>query len=106
MNKEQALEVKDILLQIHGSIPANYVDRIFHYYRSFVDPNMVKPCTCQPKYWNQMLAGLRDKVELTLASYAKQEEIQSQEKEQEIRLGTDSGNNGTNKSRKSKTISS
>jgi hypothetical protein len=73
MTKQEALEVKDVLLQIRGSIPATYVDRIFHYYKSYVDPNMVKPCTCQPKYWNQMLEGLRNKVESTLASYEEKE---------------------------------
>jgi hypothetical protein len=66
MTHEQALEVKQILLQIGGSIPANLVDPIFNYYRTYVDPSMGKPCTCQPKYWNQMLIGLREKVEETL----------------------------------------
>ena len=31
MTHEQALEVKQILLQIAGSIPANLVDPIFNY---------------------------------------------------------------------------
>lgn len=69
MNKDQALEVKSVLMEIRGSIPASYVDRIYHYYKTYVDPNYGKPCTCQPKYWNMMLEGLRDKVENTLASY-------------------------------------
>jgi hypothetical protein len=66
MTHEQALEVKQVLLQIGGSIPANLVDPIFNYYRTYVDASMGKPCTCQPKYWNQMLIGLREKVEETL----------------------------------------
>ena len=69
MNKEQALEVKDILMQCNGTIPATHVDRIYHYYKSFIDANYGKPCTCQPKYWNMMLIALKDKVEATLASY-------------------------------------
>jgi hypothetical protein len=66
MTHEQALEVKQVLLQIGGSIPSNLVDPIFNYYKTYVDANMGKPCTCQPKYWNQMLIGLREKVEQTL----------------------------------------
>ena len=69
MTKEQALEVKSVLLEIRDSIPATYVDRIFYYYRSYIDPSYAKPCTCQPKYWNAMLIALKDKVEETLASY-------------------------------------
>lgn len=91
MNKEQALEVKSILMDCKGSIPATHVDRVFHYYRSYINANMVKPCTCSPKYWSQMLIELRDKVENTLASYEQQE---SQEEKQEIRLGENNGNNG------------
>ena len=78
MTHEQALEVKQVLLQIGGSIPANLVDPIFNYYRTYVDASMGKPCTCQPKYWNQMLIGLKDKVEQTLKSY---EQIQNQPEE-------------------------
>lgn len=73
MNKDQALEVKNVLMQIQGSIPANYVDRIFYYYRSYIDPSYTKPCTCQPKYWNAMLIALKDRVEETLNSYENQE---------------------------------
>jgi hypothetical protein len=69
MNKEQAQEVKDLLITIHDSIPATHVDRIFHYYKSYIDPNAGKPCTCSPKDWNRMLIELRNKVEATLASY-------------------------------------
>lgn len=108
MNKEQALEVKSVLLEIRGSIPAHYVDRIYHYYKSFIDQNYGKPCTCQPKYWNMMLEQLRDKVENTLASYELSENQQQtsvqedQEEKQEIRSGDDNGDNGANKVRKSK----
>ena len=55
MTQEQALEVKDILLQIKDHIPATHVDRIFHYYKTYIDSNAHKPCTCTPKYWNEML---------------------------------------------------
>ena len=108
MNKEQALEVKSILMDVRGSIPATHVDRIYHYYKSFIDPNYGKPCTCQPKYWNMMLEQLRDKVENTLASYELQENQQqasiqeSQVEEQAVRSGNDTGDNGANKVRKSK----
>jgi hypothetical protein len=74
MTHEQALEVKQVLLQIGGSIPANLVDPIFNYYRTYVDASMGKPCTCQPKYWNQMLIGLREKVEQTLNQVTLNEE--------------------------------
>jgi len=73
MNKEQALDVKSILVTIHDSIPATHVDRIFHYYKSYIDPNAGKPCTCSPKDWNRMLIELRNKVEATLASYEQTE---------------------------------
>jgi hypothetical protein len=69
MTQTQALEVKQVLMQIGGSIPPNLVDPIFNYYKTYVDPGAGKPCTCQPKYWNQMLIGLKEKVEATLASY-------------------------------------
>jgi hypothetical protein len=77
MTIQQALEVKEILLQIKGSIPATHVDRIYHYYVTYVNPSMVKPCTCQPKYWNQMLEGLRDKVESVISNQVKLESILS-----------------------------
>jgi hypothetical protein len=69
MTQQQALEVKSVLLEIRDSIPATYVDRIFHYYKSYIDPNAGKPCTCQPRYWNEFLMALKDKVETTLNSY-------------------------------------
>jgi hypothetical protein len=43
MTLEQALEVKSILLDIRDSIPATHVDRIFHYYKTYIDPNANKP---------------------------------------------------------------
>jgi hypothetical protein len=69
MTHTQALEVKELLLKITDHIPANLVDPIFNYYSSYVAPGAAKPCTCQPKYWNQMLEELKTKVEVTLASY-------------------------------------
>jgi hypothetical protein len=66
MTLEQAQEVKDILKTIHDHIPATHVDRIFHYYKSYVNPDANKPCTCSPKDWNRMLIELKDKVENTL----------------------------------------
>jgi hypothetical protein len=75
MNKEQAQEVKDLLITIHDSIPATHVDRIFQYYKSYIDPNAGKPCTCSPKDWNRMLIELRNKVEATLASYENTEPV-------------------------------
>jgi len=69
MTQEQALEVKSILLDIRDSIPATHVDRIFHYYKSYIDPNASKPCTCSPRYWNEFLIALKNKVEETLNSY-------------------------------------
>jgi hypothetical protein len=76
MTHAQALEVKQVLMQIGGSIPPNLVDPIFNYYKTYIDAGAGKPCTCQPKYWNQMLTELKDKVEATLASYERTEEIQ------------------------------
>ena len=93
MTQEQALEVKQVLLQIGGSIPPNLVDPIFNYYRTYVDASMGKPCTCQPKYWNQMLEGLRDKVEATLASYERAKE--SQETVSTSKPGRKKRNTGT-----------
>jgi hypothetical protein len=75
MTHAQALEVKELLLKITDHIPANLVDPIFNYYTTYVAPGAGRPCTCQPKYWNDMLTQLRDKVEVTLTSYEpKQEE--------------------------------
>lgn len=69
MTQAQALEVKSILLEIRDSIPATHVDRIFHYYKTYIDPNANKPCTCSPRYWNDFLIALKNKVEATLNSY-------------------------------------
>ena len=78
MNKEQALEVKQILMDCRGTIPATHVDRIYHYYKTFINPNVGgKPCTCSPRYWNQFLIELRDKVEATLASYEENQQTVS-----------------------------
>jgi len=66
MTFEEAKDVKSILVTIHDSIPAIHVDRIFNYYKSYIDPNAGKPCTCSPKDWNRMLIELRNKVEETL----------------------------------------
>jgi hypothetical protein len=66
MTQEQALEVKEILMQIRDSIPATHVDRIYHYYKTYIDPNAGKPCTCTPRYWNDFLIELKNKVEQTL----------------------------------------
>jgi hypothetical protein len=66
MNYNQAIEVKEILMQCQGTIPATHVDRIFHYYKTYIDPNAGKPCTCSPKYWNVFLTELKNKVEETL----------------------------------------
>lgn len=79
MTQEQALEVKSILLQIRDSIPATHVDRIFHYYKTYIDPNVVKPCTCSPRYWNEFLIALKNKVEETLTSYEQTTQNVSQE---------------------------
>jgi hypothetical protein len=96
MTQEQALEVKQVLLQIGGSIPPNLVDPIFNYYRTYIDAGAGKPCTCQPKYWNQMLEGLRDKVEATLASYEREKEIQqAQETVSTSKPGRKKGSAGT-----------
>jgi len=66
MTVDKALEIKEILLQIKDSIPATYVDRIFHYYQSEVNPSAGKPCTCTPKRWQIIINELRDEVEKTL----------------------------------------
>ena len=39
MTHTEALEVKDILIQCQGTIPATHVDRIYHYYQTFINPN-------------------------------------------------------------------
>jgi hypothetical protein len=67
MTHTEALEVKQILMDCNGTIPATHVDRIYHYYKTFINPNVGgKPCTCSPTYWNQFLKELKDKVEQTL----------------------------------------
>ena len=68
MTHAQAQEVKQILMDCNGTIPATHVDRIYHYYKTYINPSAGgKPCTCSPKYWNEFLTALRDKVELTLS---------------------------------------
>ena len=69
MTQEQALEVKGILMQCQGTIPATHVDRVYHYYKTYIDPNAGKPCTCNPRYWNDFLTALKTKVDTTLNSY-------------------------------------
>jgi hypothetical protein len=76
MTHSQALEVKQVLLQIAGSIPPDLVNPIFNYYKTYINPGAGKPCTCQPRYWNDMLNELKNKVEATLASY---EEIKEEQ---------------------------
>ena len=67
MTQAQALEVKEILMQIRDSIPATHVDRIFYYYQTYIDPTTKhKPCTCTGKYWTGYLFSLKDKVTDTL----------------------------------------
>ena len=67
MTHTEALEVKEILMACNGSIPATHVDRVYHYYKTFINPNVGgKPCTCSPRYWNEYLIALKDKVEQTL----------------------------------------
>ena len=78
MTQEQALEVKQILMDCRGTIPATHVDRIYHYYKTFINPNVGgKPCTCSPRYWNEFLIALKDKVEATLASYEENQQTVS-----------------------------
>lgn len=69
MTHTQALEVKELLMKITDHIPANLVDPIFNYYTTYIAPGAGKPCTCNPRYWNDMLNELKNKVEVTLASY-------------------------------------
>ena len=78
MTQQQALEVKQILMVCRGTIPATHVDRIYHYYKTFINPNVGgKPCTCSPRYWNEFLMALKDKVEATLASYEENQQTVS-----------------------------
>jgi len=69
MTQEQAQMVKSLLVEIRDTLPADKVDTIYNWYKEFINPNHGKPCTCQPKYWNDMIMGLKSKVEETLASY-------------------------------------
>jgi hypothetical protein len=63
MTRAEALEVKQITDACIGTIPATHVDRIFHYYQKYIDPNQKsKPCTCSGKYWTGFLFKLKDKV--------------------------------------------
>ena len=66
MNKDQAQEVKDILMQITDHIPSHLTDRIYTYYTTYIKPGHPRPCTCTPRYWQDMLNELRDKVELVI----------------------------------------
>ena len=78
MTHTEALEVKQILMDCNGTIPATHVDRVYHYYKTFINPNVGgKPCTCSPRYWNEFLAVLKDKVEATLASYEENQQTVS-----------------------------
>ena len=63
MTYEQALEVKEITDQCVSTIPGHLVDRIYHYYKTYIDPTINnKPCTCTGKYWTGFLHALKDKV--------------------------------------------
>ena len=73
MTVQQAQQVKDILIQIRGSIPAPLVDVIYNDYKTYINSNYIKPCTCQPKYWNQMIVELKDKVESVLNQVTNEE---------------------------------
>jgi len=68
MTHAQALEVKELLLKITDHIPSNLVDPIFNYYTTYIAPGAGKPCTWQPKYWNDMLIQLKNKVESILSN--------------------------------------
>lgn len=69
MNYEQALEVKQITDACIQTIPATHVDRIFHYYQTYIDPTMKnKPCTCSGRYWSGFLHALKEKVASTIDS--------------------------------------
>ena len=67
MTLEQAQEVKELLIQCQGTIPANLVHPIFEVYKTHLSPGATMPCTCSPKSWNEILAQLKDKVEATLS---------------------------------------
>ena len=100
MTYTEALEVKETLLQIRDHIPATHVDRIFHYYKSYIDPHAGKPCTCSPKDWNRMLIQLRDKVEQTITSYEvpenqQQTTVQEEEAGSPSKRGRKKGSTGT-----------
>jgi len=72
MTVQEALEVKSITDKCVGNIPAQYVDRIWHYYILYVDPTrnrQSRPCTCSPRYWTEILFRLKDKVTDTLREY-------------------------------------
>jgi hypothetical protein len=79
MTQEQAHMVKSLLLEIRDTLPADKVDTIYNWYKSYIDPNATKPCTCSPRYWNDMLVALKNKVEETLASYEQTTQNISQE---------------------------
>jgi len=67
MTKEKAIEIKSVLVEIKDVLPNYLVDRVFNYYKTELDPGANKPCTCQPRYWNEFLVKLRNEVEKTLA---------------------------------------
>ena len=63
MTLKEALEVKEITDACINTIPATHVDRIFYYYKTYIDPATIhKPCTCSPGAWNNYLFRLKDKV--------------------------------------------
>jgi len=65
MTREQALEVKEIVDQCVGTIPGHLVDRVWHYYCTYIDPKQnrqARPCTCSGKFWTGYLFSLKDKV--------------------------------------------
>jgi hypothetical protein len=100
MTQEQAQEIKDILLQIRGNIPANLVDPIYNHYKTHINPGFARPCTCQPKYWNQMIVELRDKVEVTLNKVTDENKPELNSTSGEERDGTVDANNSKRKGRK------
>jgi hypothetical protein len=65
MTRQEALEVKEIVDQCNGTIPGPLVDRIWHYYCTYIDPKQnrqARPCTCSGKFWTGYLFSLKDKV--------------------------------------------
>ena len=71
MTLKEAYEVKEITDQCVSTIPGHLVDRIFHYYQTYIDPNQKhKPCSCSPTYWSQFLHALKEKVATTMNSHA------------------------------------